>query len=63
MFWYYPVGTTKFVLYREVKCIVSFIKSVFQERFYCTEYFKLDYNMIYINYIYICVCVCVCVCV
>ena len=23
-----PVGTTKFVLYREVKCIVSFIGSV-----------------------------------
>ena len=29
--------TTEFVLYREVKCIVSFTQNMFLERFYCSN--------------------------
>ena len=35
---YGPVGTTAFVLYRAIKCIVSFIWSVLKEKFYCTSF-------------------------
>ena len=44
------VGTTKFVLYREVKCIVSFIRSVLQEKFYCICILSYNINEIFIIY-------------
>ena len=44
MYCHDTVGTTKFVLYREVKCIASVIRSVLYEKFNCTSLVRSQFS-------------------